>query len=125
MKRNSFNPKTKGSRPRPPSKDSAERGPQRGSQQKPQDRPSKSFDGSQRNKTEKLQYPRSWRQIAGTHAIFELLNTRPKSVEVVLVQINWKSSSDLRELVDRLQAKKIKIEEKSEAQLHEFCKSHQ
>jgi 23S rRNA (guanosine2251-2'-O)-methyltransferase len=83
------------------------------------------FNGAQRSKTEKTQYPRSWRQVAGTHAIIELINLRPKSVEAVLLQSNWRSSSELRELVDLLESKKIKIEEKSEGQLFEICKSHQ
>lgn len=74
---------------------------------------------------EKLQYPRSWRQVAGTHAILELLQIHPQSMEVVLVEKNWRSSHDLRELVERLEKKRIKIEEKSEAALQEICRSHQ
>lgn len=76
-------------------------------------------------KTDKFQYPKSWRQVAGTHAIIELIATHPKTVETVLLQSNWKSSSDLRELNDLVISKKIKVEEKSEHQLHEICKSHQ
>lgn len=83
------------------------------------------FDGSQRAKSDKLQYPKSWRQVAGTHAIIELLKTRPQTVELVLLQTNWKSSADLREMADLLQSKKIKIEEKSEQQLNEISRSHQ
>ncbi len=98
--------------------------PSRNSKPQPKGRPAP-FEGSPRGKTEKLQYPRSWRQVAGTHAIIELLNTRPKTVETVLLQANWKSSADLRELADLLQTKRIKIEEKSEPQLFEICKSHQ
>jgi 23S rRNA (guanosine2251-2'-O)-methyltransferase len=97
----------------------------RNAKPQPQGRPKPSFDGQQRNKTEKLQYPRSWRQVAGTHAIIELLKTRPKTVELVLLQSNWRSSSDLREMADLLQSKKIKIEEKSEQQLNEISRSHQ
>lgn len=109
MKKNSFNNKSRNSGPQPSSK------------QKPG-----SFDGSQRGgKAEKTQYPRSWRQVAGTHAIIELLKTRPKTVEVVLLQSNWRSSADLREMADLLQTKKIKIEEKSEQQLLEISRSHQ
>ncbi|MGZ3692128.1 MAG: TrmH family RNA methyltransferase, partial [Pseudobdellovibrio sp.] len=74
---------------------------------------------------EKNQYPKSWRQVAGTHAIIELIKTHPKSVETVLLQTNWKSSADLRELSDLLTAKRIKIEEKSETQLNEISRSHQ
>lgn len=99
--------------------------PSRHSKPQSQGRPKPSFDGSQRNKTEKLQYPKTWRQIAGTHAIVELLKTRPKTVELVLLQSNWRSSADLREMADLLQTKKIKIEEKSEQQLNEISRSHQ
>ena len=96
MKKNSFN-RTKNSKPhsRP--------------QQKPHGK-AQGFDGSQRGKVEKLQYPRSWRQVAGTHAIVELLRTRPQTVELALLQSNWRSSADLREIADLLQTKKIKID---------------
>jgi 23S rRNA (guanosine2251-2'-O)-methyltransferase len=76
-------------------------------------------------KSDKLSYPKSWRQVAGTHAIVELIKTHPKSVETVLVQSNWRSSNELRELVDQLNDRKVKIEEKSEAQLEEICRTHQ
>lgn len=72
-----------------------------------------------------LQYPRSWRQVAGTHAINELVRVHPESVQVVLLQSNWRSSAELRELSDELVTKKIKIEEKPESFLHELCRSHQ
>lgn len=70
-------------------------------------------------------YPKSWRQVAGTHAIAELLQVHPKSVELVLLQANWRSSADLRQLMEILEKKKVKIEEKSETQLNELCRSHQ
>lgn len=76
-------------------------------------------------KSNKPMYPRSWRQVAGTHAIRELVNVHPKSVQVVLLQSNWRSSADLRELQDELIIKKIKIEEKPESSLHDICRSHQ
>ena len=73
----------------------------------------------------KATFPKSWRHVAGTHAIKELLLKRPKSVQAVLVQNTWKSSADLREIVDSLNTLKIKFEEKSEAQLFQLCHSHQ
>ncbi len=76
-------------------------------------------------KTEKPSYPRNWRQVTGSHAISELMNTHPKSVQVVLLQSNWRSSAELRALSEQLEAKKIKIEEKSEQQLQEISRSHQ
>lgn len=90
--------------------------------------PTKSGGGDfnpQRHKSDKLTYPKSWRQVAGTHAIMELINTHPKSVQLVLLQTNWKSSAELTELSDILESKKIKMEQKSEAQLQEICRSHQ
>ena len=73
----------------------------------------------------KSTFPKSWRHVAGTHAIKELLSKRPKSVQAVLMINSWKSSADLREIVDSLNTLKIKFEEKSEAQLFQLCHSHQ
>ena len=73
----------------------------------------------------KLAFPRSWRSVAGTHAIKELLHQRPQSVQVVFLQNNWKTSADLREIVEKLETKKIKFEEKTESQLFQLCHSHQ
>jgi 23S rRNA (guanosine2251-2'-O)-methyltransferase len=82
-------------------------------------------DQQNRASTDKSFYPKSWRQVAGTHAITELIQIHPKSVELVLLQANWKNSADLRALASFLQDKKIKIEEKSESQLQDICRSHQ
>ncbi|AGH96143.1 23S rRNA (guanosine(2251)-2'-O)-methyltransferase RlmB [Pseudobdellovibrio exovorus] len=81
--------------------------------------------GTPDRKPEKLAYPKSWRQVAGTHAIMELLSVRPKTIQTVLLQNNWHSSSELRDLAEKLEAKKIKIEMKSEQQLQDICRSHQ
>lgn len=70
-------------------------------------------------------FPKSWRQVTGTHAIRELLSVHPKSVQLVLLQANFRSSGDLRELFDLVEAKKIKVEMKSEQQLLEISRSHQ
>ena len=84
----------------------------------------KSFDKGPRNQ-ERGAFPKSWRQVSGTHAIMELLRVHPASIQVVLLQSNWRSSADLRELNDLLNTKKIKIEEKSDSQLQEISRSHQ
>lgn len=117
MKRNNFKSDKRGSKPpsgRPPSQRGAP--PARGGSGPVQ---------NHRPKADKLTYPKSWRQVAGTHAITELIKTHPKSVETVLVQTNWRNSSELRDLVDQLTAHKIKIEEKSDSQLEEISRSHQ
>jgi len=76
-------------------------------------------------KSEKFLYPKKWRQIAGTHAITELMSLHAKSVELVLLQANWRSSAELRALAEKLESKKIKIEEKSDQQLQDISRSHQ
>lgn len=81
--------------------------------------------GGARSQADKNLYPKSWRQVAGTHAIMELLKIHPASIQTILVQSNWRSSGDLREMMDLVQAKKIKIEEKSDQQLQEISRSHQ
>jgi 23S rRNA (guanosine2251-2'-O)-methyltransferase len=88
-------------------------------------RANQGHSGSSKSQAEKHTYPKSWRQVAGTHAIMELLRVHPSSVQTVLVQSNWRSSGDLRELMDLVQSKKIKIEEKSDQQLQEISRSHQ
>lgn len=74
---------------------------------------------------EKSPYDKSWRRVTGTHAIMELVKTHPKSIRAVLLQNNWKSSSDLRELTSELEGLKIKFDEKPEAFLNEISRSHQ
>ncbi len=76
-------------------------------------------------KPDKLMYPKNWRQVTGTHAIAELLAMHPKTIQVVLLQTNWRSSAELRNFAEKLEARKIKIEEKSEQQLQEISRSHQ
>jgi 23S rRNA (guanosine2251-2'-O)-methyltransferase len=85
----------------------------------------KKTDKAPRFASDKNAFPKNWRQVAGTHAIIELLRVRAKSVQVVLLQTNWRSSADLRELTDLLNTHKIKIEEKSDQQLQEISRSHQ
>lgn len=73
----------------------------------------------------KQNFPKSWRHVAGTHAIMELINTRPKTITSILIQNNWKSSAELRELVDIATKKNLKFEEKPESALFPLCHSHQ
>lgn len=70
-------------------------------------------------------FPKNWRQVAGNHAIAELVKIRPKSIKHLLIQNNWNSSADLRELMDLLKRTQIKIEEKSDSEIQKICPSHQ
>lgn len=83
-------------------------------------------DNQNKNKNIKAQtFPKNWRQVAGTHAINELIRVRPKSVKHFLIQKNWSSSADLRALVELLQKSGISFEEKSDLELQKICHSHQ
>lgn len=74
---------------------------------------------------EKSAYNKNWRRVTGTHAVLELVNMHPKSIQAVILQNNWRSSSDLRILAEQLESRKIKFEEKPEAFLSEISRSHQ
>lgn len=76
-------------------------------------------------KPEKSPYNKNWRRVTGTHAVMELVNVHPKSVRAVVLQNNWRSSADLRALVEELESRKIKFDEKPESFLHEISRSHQ
>jgi 23S rRNA (guanosine2251-2'-O)-methyltransferase len=78
------------------------------------------------NQSPKVQtFPKHWRQVAGTHAINELILVRAKSIKHFLIQKNWSTSSDLKALVDVLQKLNIQFEEKSDLELQKICHSHQ
>ncbi len=130
MKKSAFTPKRKptkyfGNTPKPAPKPHVAKGDSGEREFKRSKGSDKSFGANPEKKSDKPLYPRTWRQVAGTHAITELLNTHHKSVQVVLLQSNWKTSADLRELAANLEKRKIKIEEKSEGQLQDICRSHQ
>lgn len=77
------------------------------------------------NSSSTISFPKNWRQVAGSHAITELIKVRPKSIKQLLLQNNWKTSADLRDLVDLCKTMKLNIEEKSDAELQKICPSHQ
>src|SRR5262245_34477151 len=69
--------------------------------------------------------PRSWRVIAGTHAINEAFKVRPKDVKLLWLRQGWESSKDLREIEERAKAARSKIEVKPPAVLEKLCATHQ
>lgn len=81
--------------------------------------------GGAQQQTKGTLYPRSWRQVAGTHAISELIRVRPKSIKHILIQKFWSSSAELRALVDEIKNSKLTLEEKSDVELSKICPSHQ
>ena len=72
-----------------------------------------------------VSFPKSWRQVAGTHAIRETLKIRPKSIKAVFLQKGWNSSQDLRDLTEDLKKFKVSFEEKTDSDLQKICPSHQ
>ena len=70
-------------------------------------------------------FPKNWRQVAGHHAIIELIQVRAKSIKHLLIQKNWETSNDLRTLMDHCQKTKITVEEKTDAEMQKICPSHQ
>jgi len=86
-----------------------------------------SRDSSGRNLTAEI--PRSWRLIAGTHAILECLRVRPKSIKIVFLDRNWSSSHDLREIFEKFKylsnTGSLEIQERSSQELEKLCFTHQ
>ncbi|MES2801616.1 MAG: 23S rRNA (guanosine(2251)-2'-O)-methyltransferase RlmB [Bdellovibrionota bacterium] len=69
--------------------------------------------------------PKSWRQIAGTHAVKEALSVRPQSIKQAYVQSNLLNSPDIKELLQIFKANDIRFEEKNEMELAKMCAGHQ
>ncbi len=70
-------------------------------------------------------FPKHWRQVAGNHAIAELVKMKSRSIKHILIQQNWNTSADLRQLMDQFKNHKLSIEEKSDTELQKICPSHQ
>lgn len=69
--------------------------------------------------------PREWRTVTGTHAISELMQIRPKSIQMAWLKQGWESSQDLKELAQQLKARNIKFEVKPAGFLDKFASSNQ
>lgn len=77
---------------------------------------------SRRGETE---IPKTWRAIAGTHAIQEAFNVRPDDVELLWLRQGWESSEDLRGFDELARRLKVKVEVKPPALLDRLCATHQ
>lgn len=69
--------------------------------------------------------PKSWRQIAGTHAVKEALIVRPQSIKQAYIQANLMATAEIKELVQILKSKDIRFEERSDVELQKICAGHQ
>lgn len=78
------------------------------------------------NPAREPEIPKSWRAVAGTHALRELLNARSaEGIPTIWLRQGWESSEDLREFEELARSKKIKIEVKPPAALERLCATHQ
>lgn len=92
----------------------------------PQSSPRRQGAPESRGSSREPEIPKSWRAVAGTHALRELLNARAADgIPVIWLRQGWESSEDLREFEQQARAKKIKIEIKPPAALDRICATHQ
>lgn len=68
---------------------------------------------------------KSWRQIAGTHAVKEALKIRPQSIKQAYVQVNLTNTPEVKELMQIFAKNSIRCEERSEMELAKICAGHQ
>ncbi len=68
---------------------------------------------------------KSWRQIAGTHAVKEALKVRPQSIKQAYVQVNLTNTPEVKELLAIFKENRIRCEERSEMELSKICAAHQ
>lgn len=73
----------------------------------------------------RVQFPKHWRTVIGFHAVREILQVRPKSIEQVWIRQGWEDSQELKDLHRQLQAKNLKIEEKPLPLMDKVMPSHQ
>jgi 23S rRNA (guanosine2251-2'-O)-methyltransferase len=74
---------------------------------------------------ESVSIPKSWRMIAGHHAMKEAFNVRPKSVRELWLKSGYESSQELRDFEKYAKDNGIKIQIKSPLALDKVCSSHQ
>jgi len=72
----------------------------------------------------KLEIPKEWRPVIGTHAIKEALNVHARIGKLIWLRQGWESSQELREIQELAHDGKVKIENKPESVIDRFG-SHQ
>ncbi|HRO66782.1 MAG TPA: RNA methyltransferase substrate-binding domain-containing protein, partial [Pseudobdellovibrionaceae bacterium] len=69
--------------------------------------------------------PKSWRAVAGTHALNEAFGVRPHQIKAFWLRQGWESSQDLRELEEKARKAGVSIETKPVVVLDRLCATHQ
>jgi len=103
--------------------------PQRGSSFSPSRgraaQPTRFIEGMGADKSPEFQIPKSWRVVAGTHAINEVFLVRKAGIQQVWLQQGWESSAELRELNELCKTNRITVDVKPKMALERMCHSHQ
>lgn len=81
--------------------------------------------GQERRGGGEVEIPKSWRAIAGTHAIREAFQARGNDIKLLWIRQGWESSEDLREFEELARTQKIRLELKAPALLDKLCATHQ
>jgi 23S rRNA (guanosine2251-2'-O)-methyltransferase len=82
-------------------------------------------DPKSREKYAFVPVPREWRTITGSHAVQEVIQVRPKTIQMAWLRQGWESSQDLKELAKELKSRNIKQEVKPAGFLDKFASSNQ
>lgn len=85
----------------------------------------KGREAGPRGERRELDIPKSWRAIAGTHAIREAFSARRGNIKVLWIRQGWESSEDLREFEEIARKEKIRLEFKAPSVLDKLCGTHQ
>lgn len=96
--------------------------------QRTDSRPQRSENRPQRSSEPRYEFvpvPREWRTITGTHAVNEVVQVRPKTIQMAWLKQGWESSLELKDLAKELKSKNVKIEAKPAGFLDKFAAANQ
>jgi 23S rRNA (guanosine2251-2'-O)-methyltransferase len=92
---------------------------------KSQSQHNRSQTPASRGAVPKLEIPKEWRPVIGTHAINEALKVRPQMAKLLWLRQGWESSQELRDIQELAHGSKVKIENRPESVIDRFGSSHQ
>lgn len=87
--------------------------------------PRRGAPAPQQSARRESEMPRSWRQVAGTHAINEAFRVSGKKAKVLWLRQGWESNADLQSFEEQAKNAKVRIEVKSGAVLDKLCATNQ
>lgn len=69
--------------------------------------------------------PKTWRLVAGTHALKEMFHTKKASIQKLILKEGFESAADLRELEELAQQHRVHIEKKPATVMDKYYANHQ